>query len=58
MQAGLTCGRDSGLPVSDAYECPFAFTGTIHCIAVELGEERKVDGGKAGMAVWPPPLAR
>ena len=49
VQAGLTCGRDTGLPVSDAYECPFAFTGTIHCVDVELGEERKADG-RAG---WP-----
>ena len=57
VQAGLTCGRDTGLPVSDAYECPFAFTATIHCIDVELGEERKADG-RPGMAVWPPPLAR
>jgi arylsulfatase len=33
---GLHCGSDSGSPVSEAYACPFAFTGTIHRVVVTL----------------------
>lgn len=58
VQAGLACGRDSGLAISDAYQCPFAFTGTIHRVQVELGEEIKSEAGVAAMAVWPPPYMK
>jgi hypothetical protein len=34
--AGLNCGQDAGAPVSDAYECPFRFTGRALRVAVEL----------------------
>jgi arylsulfatase len=42
-RAGLHCGRDGGTPVSDAYSCPFAFTGTLHDVTVTLGDDREVD---------------
>ena len=58
VQGGLTCGRDSGLAISDAYECPFIFTGIIDSVVVELGAEGKAGAEAAAMAVWPPPLAR
>ena len=57
-QAGLTCGLDAGLAVSDAYRCPFNFTGIIHAVVVELGEECKSNADNAALAVWPPPLTR
>ena len=34
--AGLNCGQDAGAPVSDAYECPFRFTGRALRVTVEL----------------------
>ena len=55
VQGGLTCGRDSGLAISDRYRAPFKFTGTIHRVVVDLGEEIAVAAGPTGMAVWPPP---
>jgi len=36
---GLYCGRDGGMPVSDAYTPPFTFTGTIHRVVVELADD-------------------
>jgi arylsulfatase len=41
---GVHCGRDGGAPVSDAYTCPFPFTGTIHRVVVELASD-----GEAGV---------
>jgi arylsulfatase A-like enzyme len=57
VQGGLTCGRDIGLAISDAYQCPFNFTGIINSVVVELGDEDKA-AAAASMAVWPPPLKR
>jgi arylsulfatase len=34
---GIHCGRDWGTPVSEAYECPFTFTGTIHRVVIDVG---------------------
>jgi arylsulfatase A-like enzyme len=34
--AGLLIGRDRGFPVCDDYEPPFAFTGTLHEIVLEI----------------------
>jgi arylsulfatase len=34
--AGLTCGRGGGLAVTDDYAGPFAFTGRIHRVVVEV----------------------
>jgi arylsulfatase A-like enzyme len=33
---GLTCGRDEGSSVTTAYRAPFAFTGTLHNVAVDV----------------------
>ena len=33
----LSLGRDRGLPVSDDYEPPFAWTGTVHEVVIETG---------------------
>jgi arylsulfatase len=44
---GVHCGRDGGAPVSDAYTCPFTFTGTIHRVVVELGTDGATDVGGA-----------
>jgi arylsulfatase len=34
--AGLTCGRDPGLPVTDDYRAPFAFTGRLRRVVVDV----------------------
>ncbi|WP_438017374.1 arylsulfatase [Sorangium sp. So ce315] len=39
LAGGLTCGRDGGWPVSSAYEPPFAFTGILHRVIVEVAGE-------------------
>jgi arylsulfatase A-like enzyme len=41
--AGLTCGYSDGLPVDPALPAPFAFTGTIHEVVVEVDGEPHVD---------------
>ena len=41
--AGLHCGRDPGSPVSEAYEPPFPFSGTIHRVVVELADDQQRD---------------
>jgi hypothetical protein len=40
---GLACGRDPGSRVSPVYNPPFAFTGTIHDVVVDLSGELIVD---------------
>jgi arylsulfatase len=42
-QAGLHCGRDDGSSVSDQYAVPFTFTGTLHRVTVELGDDQQLD---------------
>ena len=38
VSAGLTCGTDDAdAPVSERYEPPFTFTGTLHRVSIELG---------------------
>ena len=32
----LQVGREVGAPVTDAYEAPFGFTGTLHRVVVDL----------------------
>jgi len=34
--AGLTVGRDPGLPVVDDYDSPFAFTGEVREVVIEV----------------------
>ena len=36
---GLTCGADPGSTVTDDYEAPFRFTGTLHTVTVDLSGE-------------------
>jgi arylsulfatase len=42
-RAGLHCGRDGGSPISDAYQCPFSFTGTLHQVTVTLADDQRRD---------------
>ncbi|MGH7325438.1 MAG: arylsulfatase [Candidatus Rokuibacteriota bacterium] len=44
---GIHCGRDGGAAVSSAYACPFAFTGTIHRVVVELARDGAADAAGA-----------
>jgi arylsulfatase A-like enzyme len=41
--AGLSCGRDVGLPVSSSYSNEFPFTGTIERVVVEVDGPEVVD---------------
>lgn len=43
LTGGIHCGRDGGAPVSDDYPSPFAFTGTIHRLVVELASDGEAD---------------
>jgi len=36
----LDCGEDTGTPVSENYQVPFKFTGTIGKVAIKIGEEK------------------
>jgi hypothetical protein len=36
---GLTCGRDDGSVVTDAYQAPFAFTGELEKVVVDVSGE-------------------
>jgi arylsulfatase A-like enzyme len=41
--AQLSCGEDPGSPVTDEYDGPFAFTGTLHKVTVDLSGELIAD---------------
>ena len=43
IDEGLTCGQDPGSSVSEAYGPPFAFTGTLHRVVVDVSGERIED---------------
>jgi arylsulfatase A-like enzyme len=47
LAGGVLCGRDGGSPVSNAYDCPFVFTGTIHRVVVELAQDGEPDPAAA-----------
>jgi len=49
--AGLTCGQDTGAPVSGAYERPFRFTGRSLRVTIELESEVNGNPGEAFRAV-------
>ena len=34
---GLCIGYDDGTPVSSAYDAPFAFTGELHEVVIDVG---------------------
>jgi arylsulfatase len=36
----LDCGEDTGTPVSEDYQVPFKFTGTIGKVVIRLGDEK------------------
>lgn len=40
---GLYCGYDDASPVSERYACPFSFSGTIHRVVVEIGDDHVPD---------------
>lgn len=50
VTAGLTCGL-AGVPVSDAYRPPFAFSGTIRRVLVALEDDGRADPGQAYKAL-------
>ena len=37
--AGVAIGTDPGSPVTDKYVAPFAFTGTIHKVTIDVSGE-------------------
>jgi arylsulfatase len=43
VTAGIFCGRDGGSAVSEAYTLPFAFTGTLHRVTVQLDADGAPD---------------
>jgi arylsulfatase A-like enzyme len=43
----MSLGRDRGLPVSDDYEVPFAWTGVLHEVVVETGAAARRDDADA-----------
>lgn len=38
---GVDVGGDRHAPITDLYEAPFEFTGTIHCVDIRLDRERR-----------------
>ncbi|MGO4394591.1 hypothetical protein AB4Z46_24855 [Variovorax sp. M-6] len=50
---GLDVGMDIGSPIDFTYKLPFAFTGTIERVTVELGQ-LAVAAAKPGRARQPP----
>ena len=45
--AGLSCGRDAGLPVTSAYSDDFPFTGTLERVIVEVDGPEVIDAEEA-----------
>jgi arylsulfatase A-like enzyme len=43
LAAGISVGADAGAPVTDEYEPPFEFTGTIEKVVYDVSGERIVD---------------
>jgi arylsulfatase len=48
--AGLSCGRDAGLPVTSSYDDEFPFTQTLHRVVVEVDGEPYVDAEEEAAA--------
>jgi hypothetical protein len=40
---GLYCGYDDAGPCSERYSQPYAFTGTLHSVVIESGDDFMVD---------------
>jgi arylsulfatase len=45
LTAGLHVGRDGSTPVTDSYPFPFAFTGALDRIEIEVDESESADAG-------------
>jgi arylsulfatase A-like enzyme len=43
LASGVNVGADAGAPVTDEYEPPFAFTGTVEKVVYDVSGERIVD---------------
>jgi integrase len=43
MDEGADVGRNEGTPVTEDYQVPFAFNGTINKVTIELGETSSAD---------------
>jgi arylsulfatase len=43
LASGVSVGLDAGAPVTDEYEPPFAFTGTIQRVGYDVSGERVID---------------
>jgi arylsulfatase A-like enzyme len=43
LAAGISVGADAGAPVTDAYEPPFAFTGTLERVVYDISGEHVLD---------------
>ena len=43
LAAGVSIGADAGAPVTDEYEPPFAFTGTIEKVVYDVSGKHVVD---------------
>jgi arylsulfatase len=43
FSGGLDCGQDCGAPVSEAYAAPFAFTGVLRKVVVDLAPDAPGD---------------
>ena len=49
---GLTCGANSGSPVTTDYQAPFPFTGALHTVTVDLSGDLITDTeAEMGMAM-------
>ena len=43
LAGGVSVGRDAGAPVTDEYQSPFAFTGTLDRLIYDVSGESVVD---------------
>jgi arylsulfatase len=43
LASGVAVGSDAGAPVTDEYDPPFAFTGTIEKVVYDISGEHVVD---------------
>ena len=47
---GLDVGEDTGTAVSDQYETPFAFTGAIESLVIEVDDDQSLDAAQLARA--------
>jgi hypothetical protein len=51
LSSGVAIGADPGAPVTDEYRPPFAFTGKIHTVTIDVSGELIQDDEAALIAV-------